>query len=140
LEIDLEKKSFKDSFYNKDYVRRFLGGPGFAIEYLLKERAYQNIPFNKNNPLIFMCGFLTGTSYPCSGFYSVSARSPLTKIYGEGLSGGFFGAELRKTLNGIIIKNKSNSPVYLMIDDDNYEFRELILKDEIRRKALKCES
>ena len=26
------------------------------------------------------------------------------------------------------------------IDDDNYEFRELILKDEIRRKTLKCES
>jgi len=71
-----------------------------------------------------MTGLLTGTAYPCSGFYSVSARSPLTKIYGEGLSGGFFGAELRKSLNGIVIRKTSEIPVYLVIDNNHYEIKD----------------
>ena len=124
MEVDLKKNSFKDHFYDKNYIKKFLGGPGFAIDYLMQEKSYENDPFSEKSPLIFMNGLLTGTSYPCSGFYSVSARSPLTNIYGEGLSGGFFAAELRKTLNGIIIKNKSDNPVYLKIEDDHFELRD----------------
>ena len=105
-------------------VKTFLGGPGFAIDYLMAEKTFENELYSKKIPLVFMTGLLTGTAYPCSGFYSVSSRSPLTNIYGEGLSGGFFGAELRKTLNGIIFKNKSISPVYLIIEDDHYELRD----------------
>jgi len=101
-----------------------LGGPGFAINHLTVEKTFEYEPYSEKNPLVFITGLLTGSTYPCSGFYSVSSRSPLTNIYGEGLSGGFFGAELRKTLNGIIFKNKSTSPVYLIIEDDHYELRE----------------
>ena len=124
MEVDLKKKSFTDNSYDRDFVKRFLGGPGFAIYYLIREKSYKNDPLTENNPLIFINGLLTGTSYPCSGFYSVSARSPLTNIYGEGLSGGFFAAELRKTLNGIIFKNNSDSPVYLIIEDDHFELKD----------------
>ena len=121
LEVDLESKSFNEKDIHKDKVKTFLGGPGFAIDYLMREKVFDSEPLSQNNPLILMTGLLTGTTYPCSGFYSVSARSPLTNIYGEGLSGGFFGAELRKAINGIIIKNRADSPVYLEIEDDNYE-------------------
>ncbi len=124
LEVDLKKKSFSDNFYDNEFIKRFLGGPGFAIDYLMQEKSYENDPLNEKNPLIFMNGLLTGTSYPCSGFYSVSARSPLTNIYGEGLSGGFFAAELRKNLSGIIFKNKADSPVYLIIEDDHFELKD----------------
>jgi len=124
LEVDLKKKSFTNNFYNKDFIKKFLGGPGFAINYLMREKLYENDPLTEKNSLIFMNGLLTGTTYPCSGFYSVSARSPLTNIYGEGLSGGFFAAELRKNLSGIIFKNKSDSPVYLIIEDDHFELKD----------------
>ncbi|MHA1489547.1 MAG: aldehyde ferredoxin oxidoreductase family protein [Promethearchaeota archaeon] len=124
LEVNLSNQKFEEIYYNKNRIKKFLGGPGLAIDYLMKEKTYENDPFNKNNPLIFMTGLLTGTSYPCSGFFSVTARSPLTNIYGEGLSGGFFGAELRKSFNGIIFKNKSNSPIYLVIDNDHYEIKD----------------
>ncbi len=109
---------------DKNQIRSFLGGPGFAIKYLLEKKAYEHEPLNEKNPLIFMTGFLTGTSFPSSGFYSVSARSPQTTFYGEGLSGGFFGAEMRKVLNGIIFNNKSNMPVYLFIDEDHFELKD----------------
>ncbi len=124
LEVDLKNQSFKESFINKQCITSLLGGPGFAIDLLMKEKGYQNDPLDENNPLIFMTGLLSGTAYPCSGFYSVTAKSPLTNIYGEGMSGGFFGAELRRSLTGIVFKNISNSPLYLVIDNDHYEFKD----------------
>ncbi|TFG29749.1 MAG: aldehyde ferredoxin oxidoreductase [Promethearchaeota archaeon] len=121
LKVDLRKRSFHEIGIDKNVVQKYLGGPGFAIEYLMESKVFEYDPLSEHNPLIFMTGLLTGTSFPCSGFYSVSGRSPLTNIYGEGLSGGFFGAELRKTINGIIIEDKADSPVYLKIEDDHYE-------------------
>jgi aldehyde:ferredoxin oxidoreductase len=124
LKVDLQQNSFHEITIYQDIVKKYLGGPGFAIDHLMKSKVYEYEPLSNNNSLIFMTGVLTSTSFPCSGFYSVSARSPLTNIYGEGLSGGFFGAELRKTLNGIIIEDKADSPVYLKIEDDHYELKD----------------
>lgn len=124
LKVNLKEKTFKEDYIDKSSVKMVLGGPGIAIDHLMKEEVYEYEPFDEKNPLIFMTGLLTGTSYPCSGFFSVSAKSPLTNIYGEGLSGGFFGANLRPIFNGIIFEFKSESPVYLIIDDDNYEMRD----------------
>ena len=124
LEVNLKNNSFKEIFYDKDLVKTFLGGPGFAIHHLMKKKVYNIDPYSENNPLILMTGLLTGTSYPCSGFFSISARSPLTNIHGEGVSGGFFGAELRPLFNGIIFRNKAEQPVYLIISDKSYELKE----------------
>lgn len=124
LEVNLTTASFEEINIYKDDVKTFLGGPGFAIDYIMRKKAFEFDPLSEYNPLVLMTGLLTGSSFPCSGFYSVSARSPLTNIYGEGLSGGFFGAELRKIVNGIIIENKADSPVYLAIEDDHYELKD----------------
>jgi aldehyde:ferredoxin oxidoreductase len=124
LLVDLDRENFKELFITEQLIKNFLGGPGFAIDYLMKEKAYEVAPLDKSNPLIFMAGTLTGTSYPCSGFYSVSARSPLTDIYGEGLSGGFFGAEFSNSFNGIIFQGAASNPVYLKIDSDTYELKD----------------
>lgn len=121
LEIDLKTRSFKEVEFEKDKVHKFLGGVGFAIDYLVKEKVYNVSPLDEKNPLIVMMGLLTGTSYPCSGFYSISARSPLTNIHGEGVSGGFFGPALRTLNNGIIFKNKAAEPLYLKIDEDGHQ-------------------
>ena len=124
LEVDLNKQTLKVKAISKQSPSHLLGGPGFAIDILMREKGYQNDPLHSNNPLIFMTGVLTGTAYPCSGFYSVSAKSPLTDIYGEGMSGGFFGAELRKNLTGIVFKNSFDTPGYLLVDEDHYELKD----------------
>jgi len=124
LEVDLERQTLNELSFNRDLLTAYLGGTGLGTHYLMKEKTYEYEPYSEKNPLIFMTGLLTGTAYPCSGFYSVTSRSPLTNIYGEGLSGGFFGAELRKTLNGVIFKNKSSFPVYLIIENNNYELKD----------------
>ncbi|MHA1724498.1 MAG: aldehyde ferredoxin oxidoreductase family protein [Promethearchaeota archaeon] len=124
IEIDLDHEQLKEKKWESDVIKKYLGGPGFAIKYLLENKAYEYEPLNEKSPFIFMTGLLTGTSYPCSGFYSVSARSPLTNIYGEGLSGGFFGAELRKIINGLIFINKATTPVYIVLDENNVEIKD----------------
>ncbi len=124
LEINLENQSFEVRKYETDMANFLLGGPGFAIDYLLKNKIYTVEPNSSEIPLIFMTGLLTGTTYPCSGFYSVSSKSPLTHIYGEGLSGGFFGAKLRPSFNGLIFKKKADTPVMLVIDDENFELKD----------------
>ncbi len=121
LEVDLKDQAIKETYYDKNSVKELLGGPGFAINHLLKENIEKYNPLSEKNPLILMMGLLTGSSYPCSGFYSISARSPLTTVYGEGVSGGYFGPQLRPLYNGIIIKNKSDFPLFLKINDENCE-------------------
>ncbi|MHA1782619.1 MAG: aldehyde ferredoxin oxidoreductase family protein [Promethearchaeota archaeon] len=124
MEVDLEKNSFIEKKIEKNMIKKFLGGVGFGIEYLMREKAHEVEPFSEKNPLVLMTGLLTGTTYPCSAFYSVSSKSPLTSIIGEGVSGGYFGPELRPIFNGIIFKNKSGEPVYLIIEDEHYELKD----------------
>ncbi|MFX0070360.1 MAG: aldehyde ferredoxin oxidoreductase N-terminal domain-containing protein, partial [Candidatus Hermodarchaeota archaeon] len=124
LEVDLKNKTINEIDIHRNIIKKYLGGTGFAIDYLMKQKAFEFDPLSENNPFVLMTGLLTGTTFPCSGFYTVSARSPLTNIYGEGASGGFFGAELRKSLNGVVFKNKADSPVYLVIEDEHYELKD----------------
>jgi aldehyde:ferredoxin oxidoreductase len=73
-------------------------------------------PLGPENPLFFLTGPLVGTSMTSAGRYSVCARSPLTGIWGEANSGGFFGPELRYTgYDGVLITGKAGKPVWLSI-------------------------
>lgn len=48
----------------------------------------------------------------------------MTGIYGESNCGGFFGAELRFAgYDGLIVKGRSSSPVYLGVGEDGSEIR-----------------
>jgi aldehyde:ferredoxin oxidoreductase len=53
------------------------------------------------------------------------AKSPLTNIIGESSAGGFFGNEMKKAgYDHIIIKGKSEVPVFLWINNDNIEIKD----------------
>ena len=44
LEVDLSKYSFSEKIYGENLIKKFLGGPGFAIDYLMREKVYQIKP------------------------------------------------------------------------------------------------
>ncbi len=82
-------------------------------------------PFYEKNPLIFSTGPITGTIRPSSGRYAVTGISPLTGIWGEGTSGGFFCISLRNSgFDAIIVTGKSKNPIYLYIHDKSIEFKD----------------
>ena len=129
--VDLSNKSWETKALNPQIAKEYLGGTGLSakITYdLLSESDYKTLkenPFNEINPLIFATGPVTGTIRPNSGRYTVTAISPLTKIWGESSSGGYFCISLRNSgFDAIVITGKSNTPIYLYIHNKTIEFKD----------------
>jgi aldehyde:ferredoxin oxidoreductase len=114
--VDLNQSRLWDEALNEDYARNYVGGSGLAARYLYDMLDANTDPLGPENPLFFLTGPLVGTSMTSAGRYSVCARSPLTGIWGEANSGGFFGPELRYAgYDGVLITGKAEQPVWLSI-------------------------
>ena len=125
LVVDLTSGRIEDEPLNADYARQFIGGSGLAARYLYDLLDPDLDPLNPANPLFFMAGPLTGTRAPSCGRFVICARSPLTGLWGESNSGGFFGPEMRFAgYDGIIIKGQAPEPVYLHIADGKATLRD----------------
>ena len=116
---------------NPQIAKDYLGGTGLSAKLtydLLSDTDFgtlKNDPFSEINPLIFATGPVTGTNRPSSGRYSVTAISPLTGIWGEGTSGGYFPISLRNSgFDAIVITGKSKKPMYLYIHDESIDFKD----------------
>jgi len=112
-------------------AKDFLGGTGLSAKLtydLLSDEEYELLkknPLSEKNPLIFSTGPVTGTIRPSSGRYSVTGISPLTGIWGEGTSGGFFCISLRNSgYDAIVIVGKSKDPIYLYVHENKIEFND----------------
>jgi aldehyde:ferredoxin oxidoreductase len=82
-------------------------------------------PLGPENKLIFMTGPLTGTPSPSTGRYSVCAKSPLTGVWGQANSAGFWGRDLKRSgFDGVIFEGISPKPVYLVTEDGKAELKD----------------
>lgn len=125
LIVDLSTGKISDEPLNEHYAAQYIGGAGLAARYLYDEIDAHTDPLGANNPLIFMTGPLTATPAPSCGRFVVVARSPLTGIYGEANAGNFFAPDLKLAgYDGIIVRGKSPTPVYLLIRDGKVELRD----------------
>src|SRR5574340_412084 len=116
LHVDLSNERLWDEALNEDYARKYAGGSGLAARYLFDVIDETTNPLGPDNPLLFLTGPLVGTQFTSAGRYSACARSPLTGIWGEANSGGFFGPELRYAgYDGIWIHGASKRPVWLSV-------------------------
>jgi aldehyde:ferredoxin oxidoreductase len=118
LRIDLSAGEVWDEPLDSEYARHFVGGSGLATRYLYNMVDADTDPLGPDNPLIFMTGPLVGTAMPSAGRCSVCALSPLTRIWGESNTGGFFGPALRFAgYDGLIITGEAATPTWLSIVD-----------------------
>jgi len=102
-----------------------LGGRGFNIWYLYHNLPVGTDPLSPENILVISCGYLTGSSAPTSARLHINALSPLTGILGSSNIGGYAGAWLRScNISSVIIKGKSNHPVYLYIDHNGARLKD----------------
>lgn len=125
LIIDLTKRTFRTEMIPDKVLVDYLGGRGLGSHLL-----YQNIgpgidPLSADNPLIFTVGFAQGIDAPFSPKMVVSTKSPLTKGYLYSMTSGALGHTIRKAgYFAIMIKGKSEGPLYLKIDNQGVEFRD----------------
>lgn len=125
LEVNLTSGKISKTSVDDETLRKFIGGSGLAAKLFLDRVSPQVAPLSPQNTLFIMTGPLQGTNLPGTGRFNISAKSPLTNIWGEGNCGGTFGPELKFAgWDGIIIEGASDKPVYLFIDDDKVEIRD----------------
>lgn len=124
LEIDLSAGVVKAVPQTERDVTNFIGGSGISARILFEETGPETDPLGPDNVVSFMTGPVTGTDVFSSGRHEVSAKSPLTGIFGEASAGGSFGLFLKKAgFDGVVVRGKAPSPVYLWVHDDTAEIR-----------------
>ena len=122
LYVDLSTGATRTEPLSEEFVKKYVGGVGFGIKMLLDNHEPGIDPFDPANPLIFAVGPLAATMAPTTGKYCVFAKSPESHLLGEGYSTGFFGPELKRAgYDILVIKGRSEKPVYLWIDDDSVQ-------------------
>jgi aldehyde:ferredoxin oxidoreductase len=125
LRINLKDRSVKVEVLDLDKAKKFIGGRGLGTKLFMDEVSPKVEAFSPENKLLIVTGPLTGTPVPTGGRYMVVTKSPLSDTIASSNSGGFFGAELKAAgYDVIIIEEKSDEPVYIVIEDDKVEIRE----------------
>lgn len=125
LEVDLTLAKTKKIPLTEELTKKYIGGSGIGaalyVEYT-KDKNFQVEPLSSDNPLIFMTGPMTGSTISGSARMEACSRSPLTNIWAQANTGGFWGPELKKAgFDGVIIKGKASNPVTLCIEDGKAE-------------------
>jgi aldehyde:ferredoxin oxidoreductase len=124
LRVDLSRGKAVELKMEKWWARYYIGGSGIAARILFDEVPPTIEPLSPENRLIFATGPITGTVYPPSGRWTAVTKSPLTGIWGEANSGGYFGPELKFSgFDLIVVQGRAPKPTYLTIDDGEVELR-----------------
>lgn len=129
--IDLSALKVEIKDLDPKIAEDHIGGVGLSVKLtydLLSDEDYTTLkedPFSSINPLIFATGPLTGTATPSSSRYSVSGISPLTGIWGEATSGGFFPIALRRSgFDAIVITGEAKEPTFIVVNNGEIEFKD----------------
>jgi aldehyde:ferredoxin oxidoreductase len=129
--IDLSALKVEIKDLDPKIAEDHIGGVGLSVKLtydLLSDGDYTTLkedPFSSINPLIFATGPLTGTATPSSSRYSVSGISPLTGIWGEATSGGFFPIALRRSgFDAIVITGEAKEPTFIVVNNGEIEFKD----------------
>lgn len=84
LEVNLTSGKISKTSVDDETLRKFIGGSGLAAKLFLGRVSPQVAPLSPQNTLFIMTGPLQGTNLPGAGRFNVSAKSPLTNIWGRG--------------------------------------------------------
>jgi aldehyde:ferredoxin oxidoreductase len=125
LRVDLSNRKVEVEDLDENLIRKYIGGLGIEAKILYEETTPETDPLSPGNILMAVTGPYTGTGVPTSGRHHLVSRSPLTGFFGESNVGGSWAVHLKRAgFDGILIKGKSEAPVYLWIRDGKMEFRD----------------
>ncbi|MBA1335605.1 MAG: Tungsten-containing aldehyde:ferredoxin oxidoreductase [Firmicutes bacterium] len=123
LSIDLTERKADYVEYGEDIMRKYLGGTGLAA-YIFADMVDPKLdPFDENNIIIVATGPLCGTPVPAASKMVIAGKSPATHGFFYSVSGGRFGVELKQAgFDAIILRGKSDQPVWIDIDNSDVKF------------------
>ena len=125
LVVDLTSENIETIPIEEELARKYLGGVGINTKLLFKHMRKGIDPLGPDNVLLFGTGPLVGTFMPTASKTDVSAKSPITGLFGATSSGYQFGSEMKYAgYDHILIKGTSTHPVYLAIQNGSVELRD----------------
>jgi aldehyde:ferredoxin oxidoreductase len=125
LRVDLTHGTIETQTFDEEFYRLYPGGKAIAAYILLKELPPHTEPLDPENILVCASGLLTGAPFSTATRYTVAARSPLTRGYGESEAAGYWGPELKMAgWEAVVVKGRAEKPVYLWIQNDQVEIRD----------------
>jgi aldehyde:ferredoxin oxidoreductase len=128
LRVDLSTGKITKEPLSEDLAYSFVGGRGINSKILYDETDRATNPLGPENRLIIGTGPTSGTLGLGNGRFTMTVKSPLTGILGDGSGGGHFGAEVKFAgYDHLIIQGRSDKPVYLWIKDGK-----VVIKDASR--------
>ncbi|MBW1667689.1 MAG: aldehyde ferredoxin oxidoreductase family protein [Deltaproteobacteria bacterium] len=120
-----DAKVIKDPL-SLEFARAFLGGRGFNSK-IIYDGFDPSVtdPFSPKNIVAISPGSLCGNTLSASRICVSVARSPVTRVFGDGNLGSYFGGELKWAgYDSIVFYGKAKDLVYLRIEDDRVELRD----------------
>ncbi len=125
LHVNLSDKSIRRESLPPDLFTQYLGGRGLGVKLLYDNLAPGTDALSPDNLLVFAVGPSTATKIPTGGRFVVVTKSPTTGTIFDSHAGGYFGAQLRRAgFAAVVFHGKSDSPVYLWINNDDVEIRD----------------
>lgn len=125
LHVNLTARTLTTEEPPETFYRTYMGGSALNLHYHLKEMRSGVDPLGPDNILGLSVGVATGVAISGQSRMTATAKSPLTGAIGDSQCGGFWPAELKFAgFDGIIIRGKASSPVYLWINNGKAEIRD----------------
>ncbi|MBP1703170.1 MAG: aor, partial [Chloroflexi bacterium] len=116
LHVDLTSHKLEIEMPPYDFYRKYMGGSAMGVYYILRMMPAGVDSLSPENVITVMISPTTGTSISGQSRVNVNAKSPISGTIGDSQGGGFFPAELKFAgFDGIVIKGRSEKPVYLSI-------------------------
>lgn len=125
LHVDLTLGALEVEEPPEAFYRKFMGGSAMGMHYILTGMQPHEDALGPENVLTLMVSVLTGAPISGQSRLTANAKSPLVDGIGDSQCGGFFPAELKFAgFDGIVVKGRSENPVYLWIKDGEAELRD----------------
>ena len=125
-EVDLNSGEISEFIPDDGVLRNYIGGRGLATKILwdrLGDHWAEVDPLGSENIITVMTGPLTG--YISGTRICVSGKSPLSNGIVGSTASGEFALELKCTgYDGVIVKGRSENPVYILVTDGQVEIRD----------------
>ena len=116
LHVDLTHGTLEIEEPPESFYRKYMGGSAMGLYYILRDMPTGVDPLSPDNILTLMASVTTGAAISGQSRINANAKSPMGGAIGDSQSGGFFPAELKFAgFDGIVVKGRSEKPVYLSI-------------------------
>ncbi|MEG0662374.1 MAG: aldehyde ferredoxin oxidoreductase N-terminal domain-containing protein, partial [Anaerovoracaceae bacterium] len=125
LYVNLTEGSITKETLPGEIYAKYPGGSVLGMYLLLKEMDPKVDPLSPENMMVFSVSPLTGIAISGNSRMNLATKSPLTGLAGDSQVGGFLPAAFAANgYDALIVKGKSEKPVYIYIDGDKVELRD----------------